>query len=69
MTHDPKIDDQALSIFMSSEAEYIGALGSRKSHEARLKRLGQLGFEEEALVEYVPRSDWISIAKLLLRLP
>ena len=49
MTHDPKIDDQALSIFLSSEAEYIGALGSRKSHAARLKRLGELGFEEEAL--------------------
>ena len=40
MTHDPKIDDQALSIFLRSEADYIGALGSRKSHAARLKATG-----------------------------
>lgn len=49
MTHDPKIDDQALSIFLKSPAEYIGALGSRKSHTARLKRLGKRGFKEEEL--------------------
>ena len=49
MTHDPKIDDQALSIFMRSPAEYIGSLGSRKSHEARLRRMSKLGFDEEAL--------------------
>ena len=49
MTHDPKIDDQALSIFLRSEAYYIGALGSRKSHAARLNRLGKLGFDKEAL--------------------
>ena len=49
MTHDPKIDDQALSIFLGSDAEYIGALGSRKSHAARLKRLSKLGFDEEVL--------------------
>ena len=48
MTHDPKIDDQALSIFLRSEADYIGALGSRKSHAARLNRLGKLGFDKEA---------------------
>lgn len=49
MTHDPKIDDQALSIFMSSPAEYIGALGSRKSHKARLRRMSKLGLDKEAL--------------------
>ncbi|HCR30906.1 MAG TPA: hypothetical protein DIV79_12910 [Opitutae bacterium] len=49
MTHDPKIDDQALSIFLGSEAGYIGALGSLKSHAARLKRLGKLGFDQKSL--------------------
>ena len=49
MTHDPKIDDQALEIFLRSEAGYIGALGSRKSHAARLRRLGRLGFDDATL--------------------
>ena len=49
LTHDPKIDDQALEIALKSDCSYIGALGSRKSHEARLKRLSAKGFEEEQL--------------------
>lgn len=49
MTHDPKIDDEALSLFLPSKCRYIGALGSRKSHAARLKRLSRRGFEERDL--------------------
>jgi xanthine dehydrogenase accessory factor len=49
MTHDPKIDDEALNVFLHSNSEYIGALGSRKSHAARLKRLGKLGFKNDSL--------------------
>lgn len=49
MTHDPKIDDQALSIFLQTPAGYIGALGSRRSHAARMKRLAKLGFNETNL--------------------
>ncbi len=49
MTHDPKIDDQALASFLNSEAGYIGALGSRKSHDARLKRLRKSGFDDASL--------------------
>jgi xanthine dehydrogenase accessory factor len=48
MTHDPKIDDEALNVFLRSDTEYIGALGSRKSHAARLKRLGKLGFKDDS---------------------
>jgi len=48
MTHDPKIDDQALDVFLHSDSEYIGALGSRRSHAARLKRLGKLGFKDDS---------------------
>jgi len=39
LTHDPKIDDPALRIALSSECFYIGALGSRRTHTARLERL------------------------------
>jgi len=39
LTHDPKIDDPALRIALASECFYIGALGSRKTHAARLERL------------------------------
>lgn len=49
LTHDPKIDDQALKIVLKSEANFIGALGSRKSHAARLKRLVAEGFDESQL--------------------
>jgi len=49
ITHDPKIDDQSLAVALSTECGYIGALGSRRSHAARLNRLGKLGFSEEAL--------------------
>ena len=35
LTHDPKLDDPALSAALRSPAFYIGALGSRKTHAAR----------------------------------
>lgn len=46
LTHDPKLDDPALSVALRSDAFYIGALGSKKTHAARLKRLAALGFSE-----------------------
>lgn len=49
LTHDPKIDDQALRLLLRSEAAYIGALGSRRTHARRVKRLEEAGFEEEAI--------------------
>lgn len=49
VSHDPKIDDPALIEALRSNAFYIGALGSRKSHAARLDRLRAAGFGEEAL--------------------
>jgi xanthine dehydrogenase accessory factor len=39
LTHDPKIDDPALKIALASEAFYVGALGSRKTHAKRVERL------------------------------
>jgi xanthine dehydrogenase accessory factor len=49
LTHDPKLDDPALDRALRSEAFYIGALGSRKSHAARLQRLAVLGHPPETL--------------------
>jgi xanthine dehydrogenase accessory factor len=49
LTHDPKLDDPALSLALNSRAFYIAALGSRKTHGARLKRLQREGFDEAAL--------------------
>ncbi len=39
LTHDPKIDDPALKVVLRSPAQYIGVLGSRKTHEKRKLRL------------------------------
>jgi xanthine dehydrogenase accessory factor len=46
LSHDPKIDDNALKILLRSEVAYIGALGSKKNHEKRTKRLQEAGFSE-----------------------
>lgn len=44
LTHDPKIDIPALDVALKSEAFYIGALGSRKTHAKRIAELEVLGF-------------------------
>jgi xanthine dehydrogenase accessory factor len=49
LTHDPKLDDPALTAALRSDAFYIGALGSKKTHEARRSRLTALGFEPESV--------------------
>lgn len=49
LTHDPKIDDPALTEALRSPAFYVGALGGRKTHGARMQRLKEAGFDERAL--------------------
>lgn len=49
LTHDPKLDDPALWAALHSEAFYVGALGSGKTHAARLRRLGERGLAPEQL--------------------
>jgi xanthine dehydrogenase accessory factor len=49
LTHDPKIDDPALEVALRAPVFYIGALGSRKTHGARLQRLGEAGFSNADL--------------------
>ncbi len=49
LTHDPKLDDPALHIALRSDAFYIGALGSTRTHAKRLERLQEAGFDAEQL--------------------
>jgi len=49
LTHDPKLDDPALDRALRGRAYFVGALGSRKTHAARLERLAALGHAPEAL--------------------
>lgn len=49
LTHDPKLDEPALIRALQSDAFYIGSLGSRKTHAARLSRLKAEGIAEAAL--------------------
>ena len=49
LTHDPKIDDPALQYALKNKFFYIGALGSKKTHADRCKRLKEDGFTEEEI--------------------
>jgi xanthine dehydrogenase accessory factor len=49
LTHDPKLDDPALAVALKSDCFYIGALGSRRTHAARCRRLTEMGFTEAEL--------------------
>lgn len=49
LTHDPKLDDPALIAALRSDAFYIGALGSKKTHASRLERLRAAGFGDRDL--------------------
>ncbi len=49
LAHDPKLDDPALERALRSEAYYIGALGSARTHAKRLERLTARGFDTSQL--------------------
>jgi xanthine dehydrogenase accessory factor len=49
LTHDPKIDDPALTHALARDCFYIGALGSKKTHARRIDRLKAQGITEAAL--------------------
>ena len=49
LTHDPKLDDAALGPALSSDAFYIGALGSKKTQTARRNRLARAGHTEDSI--------------------
>ncbi|MCB1358697.1 MAG: XdhC family protein, partial [Maritimibacter sp.] len=49
LSHDPKIDDPGLEAALGSEAFYIGALGSTRTHAKRVERLAARGWSPEAI--------------------
>jgi len=49
LTHDPKIDDPALTHALARDCFYIGALGSKKTHGRRVERLKAQGISDAAL--------------------
>jgi xanthine dehydrogenase accessory factor len=49
LTHDPKLDDAALTIALRSDAPYVGAMGSRRAQAHRRERLLAAGLHEELL--------------------
>jgi len=49
LTHDPKIDDPAIEYVLETPVFYIGALGSKKTHESRRLRLLADGISEQKI--------------------
>jgi xanthine dehydrogenase accessory factor len=49
LTHDPKIDDEALVAALAASPAYIGALGSKRTQQKRRERLRASGVAEEEL--------------------
>lgn len=51
LTHDPKLDDPALEAALATPAFYVGCLGSKKTHAARLERLAARGLPAARLAQ------------------
>ncbi|WP_062515907.1 XdhC family protein [Demequina gelatinilytica] len=49
LTHDDRVDVPALEVALASPAGYVGAMGSRVTHERRLERLREAGVGDDAL--------------------
>jgi xanthine dehydrogenase accessory factor len=49
LTHDPKFDVPLLEVALRTPAAYIGAMGSRSTHEDRARRLRELGLGDAEL--------------------
>jgi xanthine dehydrogenase accessory factor len=79
LTHDPKFDVPVLEVALRTPAGYIGAMGSRRTHEDRLERLREAGLSELELSRLrspigldlgarTPEETAVSIAAELIKL-
>jgi xanthine dehydrogenase accessory factor len=79
LTHDPKFDVPLLEVALRTPAGYIGAMGSRRTHEDRLARLREVGLTEAELARLrspigldlgarTPEETAVSIAAELIQL-
>jgi len=49
LTHEPNLDDVALKKSIKSQCFYVGALGSRKTHQKRIDRFLEDGIDEQSI--------------------
>jgi xanthine dehydrogenase accessory factor len=79
LTHDPKFDVPVLEVALRTPAGYIGAMGSRRTHEDRLARLREAGLGEAELARLrspigldlgarTPEETAVSVAAELIQL-
>jgi xanthine dehydrogenase accessory factor len=79
LTHDPKFDVPVLEVALRTPAGYVGAMGSRRTHEDRIERLRDVGLTEAELVRLrspigldlgarTPEETAVSIAAELIQL-
>jgi xanthine dehydrogenase accessory factor len=79
LTHDPKFDVPLLEVALRTPASYIGAMGSRRTHEDRLARLREAGLTEDELARLrspigldlgsrTPEETAVSVAAELIQL-
>jgi xanthine dehydrogenase accessory factor len=46
LAHEARLDDEALTLALRAPCFYVGALGSRRTHEKRVERLSAAGFSD-----------------------
>jgi xanthine dehydrogenase accessory factor len=79
LTHDPKFDVPVLEVALRTPAGYVGAMGSRRTHQDRLERLRAVGLTEAELARLrspigldlgarTPEETAVSIAAELIRM-
>ncbi len=79
LTHDPKFDVPVLEVALRTPAAYVGAMGSRRTHEDRLERLRAAGLSDAELARLrspigldlgarTPEETAVSVAAELIQL-
>ena len=79
LTHDPKFDVPLLEVALRTPAGYIGAMGSRRTHDDRIERLREVGLTDDELARLrspigldlgarTPEETAVSIAAELIQL-
>jgi xanthine dehydrogenase accessory factor len=49
LSHDPRFEDPVLRLALASDAKYVGAMGSRRTHIKRVEKLREEGFSQEQI--------------------